>query len=1177
MIGLWSGPRPPLLAGRATGGFAKKFSTSRVHFDPGELQHMSRIKDWRAVLGAMVLLAAVAAASYQLAKSKPVTAGDRRGAANTATIALPAAGAVADDNRGGAKALVPTFTDDSGNGRSTFIVVFKESPLATYEGTVPGIGAPEREFSLQGKSRIDVNGAQAEEYVDYLQVRQAQIETRMSTMMGRDVDARLNMQHAINAMVVDLSANEANAVRGMPEVRFVEEYREYEQDTDTGPALIGAPPIWNGANPGSGGTQYRGEGQVIGVIDSGINFGSPSFAAVGPVDGYTHINPLGAGNFLGTCASGGADAGRCNDKLIGGYDFVCGAPGNQCGFSGVREEPGFGDTNGHGSHTASTAAGNTRDALFAGALRRISGIAPHANIIAYDACYTNSAGLGLCPNVSTLAAVNQAVADGVVTAINYSISGGTNPWGESLSLAFLNAVNAGIYVAASAGNSGPTPNTLGHVQPWVASTAAVQHGRANFSIVMNVTGPAPVPAALSPLIVNQATGGVAFGATIPATTPLRISARINTTSDNCFALPANTYAGAIAVIRRGTCGIPIKINNAAAAGAIAVIIANDQAGVFIPSLTVTPPTPATTIPVFSVTQAEGDALRNFGQANPTTTTAQISFPAVGIPNTPDVLASFSSRGPAANFNVLKPDLSAPGVSVLAAVSGTTLIGSENAVNLISGTSMASPHHAGAAMLIRQARPSWTVSEVKSALALTANQTVYTEDSVTLGNPFARGSGRIQVDRAINAGLVMNETGTNYLAADPAANGDPSTLNQPNLINRSCFSICVFNRTFRNTRATGATWRVQVENIRGAFPSFITLAPGGNITVKFTVYGALLPANGDFGFGNVVLTSIPTDGSQPQVLRMPIAVAVQPPQLSLPTGLTMSIPSSAMNSVYFNIGNTGGSTLTYTLSSSGVAPGPMVDNPGNAALFVFPPSTSYTNPQTAGSQAQFAADDFVVTQSTQIRSLVIEGTTFVGPLPTLAQVSPTITWSIFPDASGLPAGNPRTSPGMAVWTYTASSTSAGVGALTDDNGDNIILDLGRAGQSLTLPPGRYWLVVNTNSLFANRWLRVAGSQAFGNNGFATITVPNTGAANWIVNTTAPGLAMQVNIDQPCGASWMGGTFAASGSLARGASRSALTVLYGAGLSPGTYTGRVCVQSNDPYRPTVALPVALTITP
>src|SRR5688572_30229505 len=198
----------------------------------------------------------------------------------------------------------------------------------------------------------------------------------------------------------------------MPEVYIVDPVRDVPMDTDVGPTLIGAEPLWNGTNPGQT-AAVQGEGTVIGIIDSGINFGSPSFAAVDPVDGYAHVNPLGAGTFLGTCAPGGVDAGRCNAKLIGGYDFVCTAPGNQCGVVNIREEPGFGDTNGHGSHTASTVAGNRRDVNVLTLTRRISGVAPRANIIAYDVCYTNTAtGQGLCPNVSSAAAVNQAIVNG---------------------------------------------------------------------------------------------------------------------------------------------------------------------------------------------------------------------------------------------------------------------------------------------------------------------------------------------------------------------------------------------------------------------------------------------------------------------------------------------------------------------------------------------------------------------------------------------------------------------------------------------------------------------------------------------------------------------------------------------------------------------------------------------
>src|SRR5690606_34904083 len=184
-------------------------------------------------------------------------------------------------------------------------------------------------------------------------------------------------------------AADAERVRRLPDVMLVEEYREYALDTDVGPGLIGAQPVWDGSNPGAP-AAYQGEGIVFGILDSGINFGSPSFAATSPADGYVHANPLGAGSFLGTCAAGQVDEGRCNDKLIGGYDFVCGAPGNTCASPTLyREEPGFGDTNGHGSHTASTAGGNRRDVVFGGHDLRISGVAPRANIIAFDICYTN--------------------------------------------------------------------------------------------------------------------------------------------------------------------------------------------------------------------------------------------------------------------------------------------------------------------------------------------------------------------------------------------------------------------------------------------------------------------------------------------------------------------------------------------------------------------------------------------------------------------------------------------------------------------------------------------------------------------------------------------------------------------------------------------------------------------
>ncbi len=1123
---------------------------------------MSRIKQKRVAIAIGALIAtAAAAAVYQAQVATDADEGSSvAGIHSTAIKGQGDTVGAINQGAGGTQGAAGAAASDTERG--TYIVVFKEAPLASYKGKVPGIGVPERYRDENGTLRLDAQGDNSQEYVDYLQTRQAQLEARISAMAGRDVEPRHTMQHALNGMIVDLTASEARAIRALSDVRLVEAYREYPLDTDVGPTLIGAPPVWDGTNPGAPGP-FKGESVVVGIIDTGINFGSPSFAAVGPVDGYVHTNPLGSGNYLGTCDVGGVDEGRCNDKLIGGYDFVCGAPENACSNAALREEPGFGDTNGHGSHTASTAAGNFRDALYSGNTVRISGVAPHANIIAYDTCYTIiSTGRGSCPNTATSAAVDQAVADGIVDVLNFSIGGGANPWDEATSEAFLNAVDAGIFVAASAGNDGPGANTMGHHEPWVSSTAAAQHGRAGFSIAMSVTGPAPVPANLAPVLVGQGSGGVAFGATIPGTTPLYISAGINTASDGCAAYPANTFAGGIAVIRRGTCSFAIKVNNASAAGAVAVVIANNAAGVILPSV------PGTTVPVFSVTQAEGDSLRDFGQANPSTTTAQITFPAIPVPNTPDVLASFSSRGPAGNYNIMKPDVTGPGVNVLAVVSGTAVTGSENAVDLLSGTSMASPHQAGAALLVRQARPTWTPPEIKSALAMTATQTVYLEDQVTLAGPFARGSGRIRVDQAIRAGLVMNETLANYTAANPAIGGDPATLNQPNLYSRSCYPTCSFFRTFRNTGATSTSWRVQLQGVSGSVTPIITVPGNGSLTVKFTVYGYTLPANGNFAFGNVVLT--PATGTAP-VLRLPIGVAVQPPAISLPASLGATVATNAVGSVYFPVANTGGSNLTYNFISSGTATQRIVeaDNTGVASGFR---STIYTDPATAGSQAQFSADDFVIGQNTQITSLFVNG--FVVSGTALTSAATNLTWSIYPDAGGLPAGNPQTNPAAAVWTYTSTPTGTGV-TTTGSNG--IQLNLVAAGQNVNLPPGRYWLVVNTRGTFANRYAWYGSNTATGNPGFASLTVATAGTGSWAANASFPGLTMRIFGNVPCGAPWIGGTYASSGTLARGTSVQAMTVAYGTGLAPGNYQANVCVQSNDPLVPSLAVPFSLTVTP
>ncbi|MDQ3495011.1 MAG: S8 family serine peptidase [Pseudomonadota bacterium] len=1126
---------------------------------------MSQFRKGSLAVGLVALVAIAGAAvlvdsSDSATQSGPLDTLSSAASAVAASLGLGPAGGDA-----GAMPPAAAAAGDAGS-QGTFIVVFKEPALGTYEGDVVGMPAPQRRPDARGKLRLDVKGAQARNYVAYLRGRQADHESKLERTVGRALGVRSRMQHAINGIVTDLTPAEATRIEQLPEVMLVEAYREYPLNTDVGPELIGAGPVWSGSNFGA--TQgYQGEGIVFGILDSGINFGSPSFAAVDPIDGYTHVNPLGSGTFLGSCAPGGVDAGRCNDKLIGGYDFVCGAPGNQCGVAGNREEPGFGDTSGHGTHTASTAAGNRRDAEFRGGVHRISGVAPRGNIVAYDICYTNSAGQGLCPNVSAVAAIEQALVDGIVDVFNYSIGGGSQPWSEAVSLGFLNASNAGIYVAASAGNSGPGPNTLGHVEPWVASTAAAQHGRGAFAVLMQVTGPAPVPESLQAIVVNEGSGGVAHSAAIPASTPMRVSARIDTNDDACAALPAGTFAGAIAVVRRGSCPFAIKANNATAAGAIAVVIANNAAGALIPSV------PGTTVPVFGALQADGDALRDFHATNPTST-AMIGFPAVGLPNTADALAAFSSRGPAGSFNLLKPDITAPGVLILAAYAGPTITGFEDLVNTISGTSMASPHQAGAAGLVRQARPGWSMPEIKSALMMTAKQPVFLQDEVSVADPFAAGAGRVQVDRAINAGLVMHESGENYLAANPATGGDPATLNQPSMGNRSCFQSCSFTRSFRNTLPYRQVWHLSVEGLPASVtPRQVSAQPGQLITVRVVVDSRQIAANGVWNFGTLVLTPpgardvVPKPGQRLPLptLRLPIGVAVQPPVIQLPALTQASVAAGGTSTGTTSVANTGGSTLSFTVDNTGTGQLPVyaaargLINNGFSSSF-------YTNSTTP---AQFASDDFVLGSETRITRLSTEGFTVSGLA--LATVTSHVMFSIYPDAGGVPAGNPQSKPGAAVWSFSAAPTAVGVST----TGNGMALDLVAAAQDLVLPAGRYWLVANARTTVANRWAWFAS--ATGDGTFATITPGATGTGAWVRVQDARfgGLAMQVTGRVACGAAWMGAFSPSMGQLAPGVSQSISFAIQASALSAGTYTGHYCVSSNDPVSPKVAGRVSLQV--
>ena len=721
-----------------------------------------------------------------------------------------------------------------------FLIRLEDAPVASFRGGVNGFEATSPVVS--GAQQLNADAAPARAYANYLKVEQTDFVSRMERVIGHDADVRYTYQYANNGLAVWLTPTEAAQVAKMDGVIFVQADLERELQTDAGPKWIGAPSIWGGADcsqPGS-----CGEGMIVGIIDSGINPSNPSFADIGG-DGYDHTNPFGAGNYVGVCDSAQAEDGDtkgydatfpCNDKLIGawGYNSVDAQfPGNSP----------F-DNDGHGSHTASTTAGNFVEATVSGGARdpeqiMISGVAPHANIIAYAGCCTLS---GLS------ASIDQTVIDGV-DVINYSIgsTSASDVWNDFDTVGFLNAREAGIFVATSAGNEGPGPDTVGSPAdaPWLTSVAASTHSRTWTNVVSTTGGAAP----LDDITGNAFTDG--YG-------PAPIVYAVDFGDALCLnPFPAGTWTnGEIVVCDRGQIARTDKGVNAAAGGAGGLILANSEAdGASINA-------DAHVIPASHITYDDGVDLK----AWLTTGADHMASISAGVyvndPSRGDIVAGFSSRGANRAIDIVSPNVAAPGVDIIAAY------GTNDAViwDFLSGTSMASPHVAGAGALLMQENPTWTPAEVQSALMLSANTAMLDSDEVSPADPFDMGSGRVQLEQANAAGLVMDETIANYMAADPATGGDPTTLNLANMAQSQCVGACSWTRT---VTATGAgTWNVATSAEGGVVlttnPASFTLAAGESQSIDIMADASAASTN-VWNFGEVTLTN----GAE--VLHMPVAL------------------------------------------------------------------------------------------------------------------------------------------------------------------------------------------------------------------------------------------------------------------------------------------------------------------
>lgn len=724
-------------------------------------------------------------------------------------------------------------------------------------------------MTASGRKRLDVRAPAVQSYREELRRNHDAHIAEMESILGRQLDNVARLEYVMNGIAVELTAAEADQLRDLEFVRFVELEEPMILHTDEGPAFIGAPSIWDGSATPSA-NPNRGEGMVLGMLDSGVNWQHPSFDPVAE-DGYEHNNPLGSGNFIGFCASPDPDF-ECNDKLIGAHTFVGGDPD---------------DTGGHGSHTASTAGGNEIAGPFVATIGIVnppipgvefdvpglSGVASRANLINYKVCATTS-----CTSLPE--AVDQAVADGVVDAINFSIGPGSgqgqDPW-VPYQRTMLDAVNAGIFVAASAGNtSAGVPDPIANVAnkaPWIMTVANSTHRRA-FGLETSVTGPGTPPDELVGMLA-QAGSTTAPGADVTA--PVVYAGHVDAGNfEGCNAWTGTPFEDSIALISRGNCTFADKINNAEAAGAEAVIIYNHEG-----ALPAGMDTTGATLTAVSIGLLSGQALISYIDSEGSATAEIESEQGNLYPDVyPSILSGGSLTGPNLQFDITAPDITAPGSVILAA---NTSLGSDD-YHAISGTSMSSPHVAGAALLVMKEHPDWTVQEVKSALMMTADPETYDTGGIDFGSPDEVGSGMTDLTKAAQSGLVMHETFDNFVDADPDVGGDPATLNIPSMRRNSCGTSCSWTRTVRGALDEESSWTVSTsgdmdvsvnpaefellsgdvirrggfESDAGAVSSFQTL----EIEVDN------VPSGTDFSFGEIVLSE---DGEQAPDARMTISV------------------------------------------------------------------------------------------------------------------------------------------------------------------------------------------------------------------------------------------------------------------------------------------------------------------
>ena len=780
-----------------------------------------------------------------------------------------------------------------GNGagptNSLYIVQMLEFPVSSYGGGVPGF-QPTRPNRGQ---KINPNNPNVIGYAGYLDARHAAALARVG---GRKV---YDYRYSFNGFAAELTEGQAQALRSVAGVVAVTKDALQTMDTSSTPAFLSLDAA-NGLWAALGGASRAGEDIIIGVVDSGIWPESLSFSdRVGTSGNATKDGKLDyrqIPGWHGKCTPGEAfNASMCNQKLIGAQHFNEAWGGDEAiaaerpwEFESVR------DYNGHGTHTSSTAGGNRNVAATgpAAIFGKISGMAPRARIAAYKALWSTQDGaMANGFNSDLVAAIDQAVADGV-DVINYSISGSTSNFLDPAEVSFLFAADAGVFVSASAGNSGPTSGTVAHPSPWITTVAAGTHnrdGRGSVTLGNGVTyNGASIAAAFgpAPLIDSAAAGLPGADATMVAL---------------CFAKADNggtpvldpaKVAGKVVVCDRG---VTARINKSLAvkeAGGVGMILVNTGASSINADLHV--------VPTVHLAHADRPAVKTYVAAAGAGATAKINQATIVYDAVAPFTAAFSSRGPlaAGGGDLLKPDVIAPGQDILASVAPPANQGLN--FNVYSGTSMSAPHVAGLAALLMDLHEDWSPMMIKSALMTTGTDVLDGGVPPPSTNPaliFRQGAGHVAPNRAMDPGLVYDSDILDWLAllcgkttgVNPAtcnalvAAGyslDASDLNSASIAIGDLAGVQTVKRTVTNVGAGTATYTYALTGMTGftveVMPATLVVGPGESesYTVKFTRTTAELNAY----TGGQLTWSDGTHSVRSPIVARPVALAA-PAQVS----------------------------------------------------------------------------------------------------------------------------------------------------------------------------------------------------------------------------------------------------------------------------------------------------------